>query len=106
MSQVEHRLELKKINGFNFIDDAFNSNPVGAKTALEVLDLMEGTKIIITPGMIEMGDKEYDLNKEFGMGCARNADYTIMVGETQTKPMQDAFKKEKEIYLYCLRLRS
>ena len=43
-SEVEHRLEVKKINGLTFIDDAFNSNPVGSKMAVDVLSLMSGKK--------------------------------------------------------------
>ncbi|MCQ2979490.1 MAG: UDP-N-acetylmuramoyl-tripeptide--D-alanyl-D-alanine ligase [Clostridia bacterium] len=92
---VEHRLQiLKATSQITVIDDTFNANPEGTKEALEVLNMIEGNKkIIITPGMIEMGDKEYELNYEFGENCAKKADYTIMVGEVQTKPMQDAFNK-------------
>ncbi|MCQ2911702.1 MAG: UDP-N-acetylmuramoyl-tripeptide--D-alanyl-D-alanine ligase [Clostridia bacterium] len=94
---VEHRLQiLKATHQITVIDDTFNANPEGTREALEVLNRIEGNKkIIITPGMIEMGDKEYELNKEFGKGCAKNCDYTIMVGEVQTKPMQDAFTELK-----------
>lgn len=97
LKQVEHRLQiLKDTNQITVIDDTFNANPEGTKNALEVLKRIKGNKkIIITPGMTEGGDKEYELNKEFGMGCIKNCDYTIMVGERQTKPMQDAFKEEK-----------
>ena len=97
LKPVEHRLEiLKSTSAITVIDDTFNANPEGTKEALEVLKRIEGNKkIIVTPGMIEMGEKEYDLNKEFGHGCIKNADYTIMVGKRQTKPLQDAFKEEK-----------
>lgn len=54
---VEHRLELKRLGDFYQIDDAYNSNPIGAKNALDVLDLMKGTKVVVTPGMIELGRK-------------------------------------------------
>lgn len=96
LKPVEHRLEiLNSTNQITVIDDTFNANPEGTKEALEVLKRIEGNKkIIITPGMTELGEKEYELNKEFGRGCAKNADYTIMVGYKQTKPMQDAFKEE------------
>lgn len=96
LKPVEHRLEiLNSTNQITVIDDTFNANPEGTKEALEVLKRIEGNKkIIITPGMTELGEKEYELNKEFGKGCIKNADYTIMVGYKQTKPMQDAFKEE------------
>ena len=56
------------------IDDAYNSNPVGAKNALDVLNMMPGEKIVVTPGMIELGEKEDDYNKNFG---EENVQFTV-----------------------------
>ena len=97
---VEHRLELKKMGDINIIDDAYNSNPVGSKMALDVLKMMPGKKIVVTPGMIELGDQEYDLNKKFGEYIADTTDEVILVGKEQTKPIYDGliakkFKQEK-----------
>ena len=86
---IEHRLELKKSGTINIIDDAYNSNPVGSKMALDVLNLMPGVKIVVTPGMIELGDKQYELNKKFGEYIADASDYVILVGPEQTKPIYD-----------------
>lgn len=86
---IEHRLELKKYGNINIIDDAYNSNPVGSKMAVEVLGLMEGTKIIVTPGMIELGPKQYELNHKFGEYISEVCDYVILVGKNQTKPIYD-----------------
>ncbi len=87
---IEHRLELKRLGNFYQIDDAYNSNPVGAKKALEVLAMMPGLKIVVTPGMIELGAKENELNEKFGEQIAEcsKADYVILIGEKQTKPIQ------------------
>ena len=82
---VEHRLEVKKINGYTFIDDAFNSNPVGSSMSLQVLKTMPGTRYIVTPGMIDLGARQDELNKQFGekmLGCA---DRVILVGKNQTQ---------------------
>ena len=68
---VEHRLELKKYLDMFLIDDAYNSNPEGSKMAVEVLNTMPGKKIIVTPGMTELGEKQYELNKEFGLQISR-----------------------------------
>jgi len=87
---IPHRLELKHA-GANiiFIDDAFNSNPVGSKMALEVLAQISGKrKIIITPGMIELGTKEDEYNERFGEYIAQVCDYVILVGLEQTKALQ------------------
>ena len=90
---VEHRLELKKYLDINIIDDAYNSNPVGAKMALDVLKMMPGKKIIVTPGMIELGAKQYDYNKELGKQIASVCDEVILVGKKLTIPIQDGLKE-------------
>ena len=99
---VEHRLELKKMNGFYMIDDAYNSNPVGAKSAVDVLGMMPGVKVVVTPGMIELADKEDEYNKEFGKQIAEVADYVVLIGKKHTKPIYDGliekgFEKDKII---------
>lgn len=86
---IEHRLELKKYGNINIIDDAYNSNPVGSKAALEVLGLMDGVRIVVTPGMIELGDKQYELNKKFGEYMSEVSDYVILIGKKQTKPIYE-----------------
>ena len=65
IEQVEHRLNLKRTpGGITIIDDAFNSNPTGSAMALDVLASMTGgQRIIITPGMIELGDRQEELNR-------------------------------------------
>jgi UDP-N-acetylmuramoyl-tripeptide--D-alanyl-D-alanine ligase len=91
MEPVEHRLELKSQNGITVIDDAFNSNPVGAKNAVETLAAFSnGRKIIITPGMIELGDIQEEKNREFGkqIGDA-GLDMVILVGENQTQAIKE-----------------
>ena len=93
VNTIEHRLELKKLGNINIIDDAFNSNPVGSKMAVEVLGLMDGVKIIVTPGMIELGKEQYNLNYKFGEYISKVCDYVILVGEKQTKPIYDALIK-------------
>ena len=92
---VEHRLELKRVGDINIIDDAYNSNPTGAKMALDVLKLMPGKHIVVTPGMIELGDEEYQKNKEFGNQIALSqADEVILVGAEKTKPILEGLKEK------------
>lgn len=93
---VAHRLELKKMaNDLYFIDDAYSSNQAGSKMALDVLKMMPGKKIIITPGMVDLGDKQYEFNKEFGQYMATVCDEVILVGKKQTKPIQDGLKTKE-----------
>lgn len=104
VQQIEHRLELKRLGLFYQIDDAYNSNPVGAKAALDVLNMMDGTKIVVTPGMVELGAKEKELNKEFGRQIAKVANKVILIGEKRTKPIKEGLleNKFKEENIYVL----
>lgn len=81
--QVEHRLSIKRTpGGVTIIDDAFNSNPTGSAMALDVLGAMKGgRRIVITPGMIELGARQEELNREFGRKIAASADIAIVVGQ-------------------------
>jgi UDP-N-acetylmuramoyl-tripeptide--D-alanyl-D-alanine ligase len=63
--------------------------------ALDVLALMDGKKIVVTPGMIELGEKQYEYNMEFGRHIAKVCDEVILIGEEQTKPILDGLKREK-----------
>ena len=99
---VEHRLELKRLGNFYQIDDAYNSNPVGAANACKVLGMMPGIKVVVTPGMIELGAKENEYNMTFGEQIAEVADYVVLIGEKRTKPIKDGlinkgFDKDKII---------
>ena len=59
IEQVEHRLSLRRDGGITILDDAYNSNPTGARMALEVLSQFEtdGCRYVVTPGFVEMGAK-------------------------------------------------
>jgi len=85
---VEHRLQL--IPGpITVIDDAFNSNPSGSAEALNVLSgFTSGRRIIVTPGMVEQGDKEDDINYAFGAQMRGRVDYAILVGPKHTAPIR------------------
>ncbi|HHU05529.1 MAG TPA: UDP-N-acetylmuramoyl-tripeptide--D-alanyl-D-alanine ligase [Clostridiales bacterium] len=89
LESVPHRLQLINKGRDILIDDAFNSNPSGAKAALSVLGEFSGFKVLITPGMIELGEKQYELNYEFGRQAAEVCDFVALVGERQTKPIHD-----------------
>ncbi len=89
LESAPHRLQLRPSGEFNIIDDAFNSNPNGSRAALDVLSQFFGIRIMITPGMVELGDKEEQYNKEFGIYAADKCDYVLLVGERITKSIKE-----------------
>ncbi len=102
LKPVPHRLELiQNANGNIIIDDAYNSNSSGAKMALEVLgNFQDKQKILITPGIVDLGEYAKQYNELFGEQAAEVTDYTILVGEKQAPPilkglMNKKYPKEK-----------
>ncbi|MDE6366987.1 MAG: UDP-N-acetylmuramoyl-tripeptide--D-alanyl-D-alanine ligase, partial [Muribaculaceae bacterium] len=94
IEQVEHRLSIKRTpGGITILDDAFNSNPTGSSMALDVLKSLDGgRRIVITPGMIELGSKQFMLNAEFGRKIAECADVAIVVGQYNRDAIVDGIK--------------
>ena len=78
---AEHRLQLiEGTGGVTVIDDAYNSNPAGAAVALEVLAAMPGRrKVVVTPGIVELGPAQFEANQRLGELVARSADSVIVV---------------------------
>lgn len=94
LQPVKNRLELmQNPGGFTIINDAFNSNPVGAKAALEVLKQFPARRIIITPGMVELGDKEAEYNRIFGTQMLGCADIAIIIGKNRATPILEGLKE-------------
>ena len=94
LEPVEHRLQLLSgANGMTIIDDAFNSNPVGANAALDVLSAFEGRRrVVVTPGMVEQGEKEAEINRRFGAQMAGKCDEAILVGKKHTQPIVEGLR--------------
>jgi UDP-N-acetylmuramoyl-tripeptide--D-alanyl-D-alanine ligase len=87
-----HRLSpiLNRQAGIVVIDDAYNSNPVGAAAALEVLGSHSATRrVLVTPGMVELGEREEEENQAFGRRAAEVCDLVVLVGEERSRPILD-----------------
>ena len=89
LESVPHRLQLVKQGDRIILDDAYNSNKNGFEAALDTLAMFKELRILMTPGMVELGEKQYDENKEVGVYAADKCDYAVLVGKEQTRPIQD-----------------
>lgn len=87
LEPVKNRLSVRKEAGVTVLEDAFNSNPIGAKAALNVLSMMptDGKRVIITPGMIELGKEKESIHRQFGRQIAEVCDEVILVTRKQTE---------------------
>lgn len=91
---VSHRMQIVNKGDVTIIDDAFNSNPAGCRAALSTLKRMDGTRILVTPGMVELGEEEYTLNKEFGAFAADCCDYIVLIGKKQTLAIKEGIESK------------
>ncbi|MCR5092817.1 MAG: UDP-N-acetylmuramoyl-tripeptide--D-alanyl-D-alanine ligase [Lachnospiraceae bacterium] len=84
LAPAEHRLEMKRVPYGVLLDDAYNSNPAGAKAAIDAVGAFSGdfVKILVTPGMVELGEKQEEYNAAFGTQAAAVCDLILTVGKT------------------------
>ena len=97
IEQIEHRLTVKRTaGGVTIIDDAYNSNPTGAKMALEVLHHFTrpagARRIVVTPGFVELGVRQAELNRELGRDIAAACDIAIVVNLTNREAISQGLK--------------
>ncbi len=93
--QIAHRLEVKRQgNGPVVIDDAYNSNPVGFASALALLDALRrpgGRRILVTPGMAELGSEHEAEHARIGRLAAAHVDVLVAVAPHRVAPLATAF---------------
>ena len=87
-----HRLQPIARGNTVIIDDAYNSNPNGAHMALKTLERFNGLRILVTPGMVELGEQEDHYNYELGKEASQCCDYIVLVGRKQTESIQKGVK--------------
>lgn len=79
----DHRLSpiVNRAAGIVVIDDSYNANPEGAAAALGVLrDHPATRRLLVTPGMVELGEREQEENRRLGELAAGVADIAILIG--------------------------
>ncbi len=95
LPQIEHRLEVKKMpDGTTLIDDAYNSNPIGFHSALDLLATIKGKgrAILVTPGMVELGIAHNEAHAKVGKYAAKACDIVVVINPARIKSFVGAFK--------------
>lgn len=95
LPQIEHRLEVKpQADGSIMIDDAYNSNPIGFQSALNLLATLreKGRKILITPGMVELGVAHNDAHETIGQSAGEICDVCLIVNPKRIPTFIKGFK--------------
>ncbi|MYE26167.1 MAG: UDP-N-acetylmuramoyl-tripeptide--D-alanyl-D-alanine ligase [Chloroflexi bacterium] len=94
LQPAESRLVLQTTAaGITIINDAYSANPKGIVSALKILGMHEmGARLLITPGMIELGELQDDENRKLGLLAAQHATDIILIGKSQTQPIAEAIR--------------
>ena len=103
LQPVAHRQQLIEGNGVTIIDDSFNSNPDGAKCALQTLALFDKRKVVVTPGFVELGEREGEENYVLGKRMSEVADVVLLIGKKRTESIKRGLKEcgfHGEIFVY------
>ncbi|MDP8245756.1 MAG: UDP-N-acetylmuramoyl-tripeptide--D-alanyl-D-alanine ligase [Candidatus Hinthialibacter antarcticus] len=96
MPPIDHRLVVQKsAGGVTIIDDAYNSNPTGFENALDVLRILPGQrKILVTPGMVELGDREDAEHQRLAPKIAESCDIICLVAPQRVQSLVDALTQQ------------
>ena len=89
LPEIPHRLQLRAVNHYHIIDNAYNSNPASAAYALEVLSQLQGRKIVMTPGFMDLGAFQDQAHYTFGKQIAICAQEVILVGRHQIQSIYE-----------------
>ncbi len=97
--QIQHRLEVKlQPNGSLYIDDAYNSNPAGFAAAVELMTTLAGGKkrrVLVTPGLVELGDRHDAVHEMLGATAAKNTDVVLAVKPERIQAFVNGFAAAK-----------
>lgn len=99
---AKHRLEVRTlVSGITLIDDAYSSNVTGFKNALEVLGAYKSRpKVLVTPGIVELGNETASIHRELGKGANDTCDYVFLVGDSlRTRELKTSIANEKVVML-------
>jgi UDP-N-acetylmuramoyl-tripeptide--D-alanyl-D-alanine ligase len=86
LKPADHRLTTPTgATGFTIIDDTYNAHPAGAAVALAALERLsggQGKRVVVTPGMVELGSRQAEENERFAAAASHVATDLVVVGHT------------------------
>lgn len=95
LKPVPHRLELINENDLTIIDNSYNASMESSMAALKTLKLFDGDKIIVTPGIVELGEEQYSINENLAQEIAKIAQKVIIVNKTNKDALINGLNKAK-----------
>ncbi len=92
---VAHRLEpiYNKATDVMVIDDSYNGNFDGIKSGIEVLSRANGRKIVLTPGLVELGNASKEVHNKIGELYAKSVDLVLLIKSPMTDDIMEGMRK-------------
>lgn len=104
LPKPEHRQTVQVApNGVTVIDDTYNSNPDGARSALNALASAGSghRRVLVTPGMVELGKEQARANEEFARQAAESATDILIVGQTNRRALERGASRGQAHVEWC-----
>lgn len=105
--QARHRLEVIARGDITIIDDAYNANPAGFASGLALLDILRkspnGRRILISPGMVELGARHEEEHARIGKLAAQHVDIALIVTPDRISSFVEAFLTHKPDSAHLMR---
>ena len=97
LPSLEHRLAtVANQRGVTIMDDTFNANPAGARAALQRLvehSAEGGKRVVVTPGLVEMGSRRRVENRALGKAASQVATHLLVVGRTNRRDLLEGARE-------------
>lgn len=100
LTEPEYRRTVTEgAGGALIVDDTFNANPAGARAALAVLENLDvaGRRVVVTPGMVELGHRQFAENRDMAAHATRTADLLVIVGSTNRGALREGAPSGKSM---------
>jgi UDP-N-acetylmuramoyl-tripeptide--D-alanyl-D-alanine ligase len=95
LKPVSNRLEVVEERGVTWIRDAYNSNQIGFRAALEVVAAIPAARrFLATPGVIELGPTQFDVNRALSREASLVCDNTLIVADTNREAFVAGHREE------------
>lgn len=93
---IPHRLQVirNRQTGVTVIDDSYNGNFDGFCSGLETLSRAKGRKILMTPGIVELGEKKQEIHEMLAQKYKEsNIDLFLIIENSSTQYILDYFQQ-------------
>jgi UDP-N-acetylmuramoyl-tripeptide--D-alanyl-D-alanine ligase len=97
LKPVANRFVLRSLNRATVVDNTFSSNEQSFFEMIETAKNINGKKVLVTPGLVELGEKETSINSSIGKLSNSIFDKIVLVGNNnRTKSFAAGLKEKPE----------